>query len=158
MRILVVSDTHGDLRSLRKAVDAQKNCDVIIHCGDGREQFEYLKENYTDKMVVGVKGNCDLASPLMSKEVLRICGKTIFVTHGHVFNNDNLPPMHKGDVLLHGHTHVPACEQHETHTYINPGSVSIPKADSQHSYMTFDGKVFKWKNLDGETYMEYSII
>lgn len=86
MRILVVSDTHGDLRSLKKAVDAQPKAEVIIHCGDGREQFEYLKENYTDKMVVGVRGNCDLGSTLMSKEILRICQKTIFVTHGHLYN------------------------------------------------------------------------
>ena len=38
MRILVVSDTHGDLRSLIKAVDAQRKAEIIVHCGDGEEQ------------------------------------------------------------------------------------------------------------------------
>ena len=131
MRILVVSDTHGDLRSLRKAVDAQKNCDVIIHCGDGREQFEYLKENYTDKMVVGVKGNCDLASPLMSKEVLRICGKTIFVTHGHLYNAKSsmyhlfcAGKEEKADIVVFGHTHIPLTTCEDGIYFLNPGSCS----------------------------------
>lgn len=79
----------------------------------------------------------------------------IYATHGHVYNNGNLPPLQTGDILLHGHTHVPACEQHETHIYINPGSVSIPKDGSPHSYMVFDGVVFEWKTLDGEVYREF---
>ncbi len=81
----------------------------------------------------------------------------IYATHGHVYNNGNLPPLHKGDILLHGHTHVPVCEQFETHTYINPGSVSIPKENSPHSYMTFDGAVFLWKTLEGEVYKEFKL-
>ena len=46
MRILVVSDTHGDLRSLIKAVDAQRKAEIIVHCGDGEEQQRFLKDNY----------------------------------------------------------------------------------------------------------------
>ena len=65
-------------------------------------------------------------------------------------------PITKNDILLHGHTHVPVCEKFDTHTYINPGSVSIPKENSQNSYMTFDGKTFLWKTLDGEVYLEYT--
>lgn len=52
MRILVVSDTHGDLRSLIKAVDAQRKAEIIVHCGDGEEQQRFLKDNYKDKMIV----------------------------------------------------------------------------------------------------------
>ena len=81
--------------------------------------------------------------------------KMIFVTHGHVFNNNNLPPIKPGDILLHGHTHVPVCEKYETHIYMNPGSVSIPKENSPHSYMTFDGEKFEWKTLEGEVHKEY---
>ena len=44
MRILVVSDTHGDLRSLIKAVDAQRKAEIIVHCGDGEEQQRFLKD------------------------------------------------------------------------------------------------------------------
>ncbi len=60
MRILVVSDTHGDLRSLIKAVDAQRKAEIIVHCGDGEEQQRFLKDNYKDKMIVAVKGQLRL--------------------------------------------------------------------------------------------------
>ena len=142
-----------------------------------------LPEGYAPKQVIAmlnelaqdilcVRGNCDaevdqmvLDFPLMADYAIisnaskedgqSISIPMIYATHGHVYNNGNLPPLQTGDILLHGHTHVPACEQHETHIYINPGSVSIPKEGSPHSYMVFDGEVFEWKTLDGEVYREF---
>ena len=70
-------------------------------------------------------------------------------TKKHVFNEKNLPPLHKGDILLHGHTHVPKCVAHENYIYMNPGSVSIPKENSYHGYMTWEGSDFVWKDLEG---------
>ena len=114
--------------------------------------------------ILCVRGNCEaevdqmvLNFPVLADyAILTVGKKMIFATHGHVYNNNNLPPLHKGDILLHGHTHVPVCEEHETHVYMNPGSVSIPKEDSPHSYMIFDGEKFEWKTLDGEVYKEYT--
>ena len=62
-----------------------------------------------------------------------------------------------GDILLHGHTHVPVCREHEDYIYMNPGSVSIPKENSAHSYMTYEDGLFQWKDLDGNVYMKYGI-
>ena len=84
--------------------------------------------------------------------------RSIFVTHGHLFNLDSLPPLHEGDILLHGHTHVPACETRNGVTYLNPGSLSMPKEDSAHSYMTLEDGLFLWKELEtGKAYREYRI-
>jgi predicted phosphodiesterase len=83
---------------------------------------------------------------------LEVNGLRIFATHGHLFGEDNPPPLAEGDILLCGHTHVPACRAHESFTYLNPGSVSIPKEGSAHSYLTLDGRTFQWKSLDGEIY------
>lgn len=111
MRILVVSDTHGDLRSLIKAVDAQRKAEIIVHCGDGEEQQRFLKDNYKDKMIVAVRGNCDWNSFFPSKEIFKVCGKTIFVTHGHLY--DAKSGLYRitsaareagADILLFGHT------------------------------------------------------
>ena len=66
------------------------------------------------------------------------------------------PPRGLCNVLLHGHTHVPACEDHGTYVYLNPGSVSIPKGFSRNSYMTFEDGIFRWKTLDGTEYKSYS--
>ena len=73
----------------------------------------------------------------------------IFATHVHVFTEATLPKLKKGDFLLHGHTHVPVCREHETYTYVNPGSVSLPKEDSWRGYMLLTYGGFVWKTLDG---------
>ena len=111
--------------------------------------------------VFGVRGNCDaeidqmvLRFPIMAEYCLLFSGgRTVFVTHGHLWNRDGMPPLRPGDVLLHGHTHVPCWEETEEGVFIlNPGSVSIPKDGSVHGYMLLDESGFVWKNLDGEGY------
>ena len=63
--------------------------------------------------------------------------------------------LKKGDILLHGHTHVPACTKHEEYTYINPGSTSIPKENSRHGYVILENRKFTWKDFDGNIIKEY---
>ena len=112
-----------------------------------------------------VRGNCDtevdqmvLAFPVLADyAILAVGERMIYATHGHVYNEGKLPPLQKGDVLLHGHTHVPKCVEHEEYLYINPGSVSIPKENSEHSYMLLDGNKLSWKNLDGEEYNSFEL-
>ena len=84
--------------------------------------------------------------------MLEINGLRIFATHGHLYGEDNPPPLADGDILLCGHTHIPACRAHDGFTYLNPGSVSIPKEGSAHSYMILEDRTFVWKDLDGTPY------
>ena len=112
-----------------------------------------------------VRGNCDaevdqavLEFPIMADYALLALGKrTIFITHGHVYNAKNMPPLVKGDILLHGHTHVTACEDLDGILYCNPGSVAIPKGESTRGYMTLEDKMFCWKKLDGTVFKTYNI-
>ena len=77
----------------------------------------------------------------------------IYATHGHNFNRESLPPMQSGDILLHGHTHIPAWEPFGgQNLYLNPGSVSIPKEGSAHGYMVLTENEVLWKDLDGVIY------
>ena len=129
MRILVISDTHGDLYTMRRVIDAQPKAEIIVHCGDGRDQVEYLKETCRDKMIVAVKGNCDLGSTLPSTETISICGKKLFITHGHLYNAKatlyNLVCAAKeagADILLFGHTHIPLSTYEDGLHLLNPGS------------------------------------
>ena len=89
--------------------------------------------------------------------LLYMGGRTVFATHGHHFNKSSLPPLAPGDVLLHGHTHVPAWEEIGDNLYLNPGSISIPKQDSRHSYMMLNDDVFLWKDMDGTVYHDYRL-
>ena len=90
--------------------------------------------------------------------VLPVSDKLMYMTHGHKWGPQNLPPLCKGDILMHGHTHVPACEDLGEYVYINPGSVSIPKENSPHSFMTLYNGEFLWKNIEtNETYNKFII-
>ena len=96
-----------------------------------------------------------LEFPVLADYCVLPAGETlIYATHGHIYNLKNLPPLAERDILLHGHTHVPAwTEFGQGNVYLNPGSLSIPKENSPHSYMTLEDGVFYWKNVDtGEIY------
>lgn len=135
-----------------------------------------LPEEYAPKQVIAmlneikddilcVRGNCEaevdqmvLDFPVLADYALIDLGeKMIYLTHGHVYNESKVPPMKKGDILLHGHTHVPKCVEHENYIYMNPGSISIPKENSRHGYMTLENGVFLWKDFDGDILKTYTI-
>ena len=107
-----------------------------------------------------VRGNCEaevdqmvLSFPVLADYAwLDTNGIRIFATHGHHHGETNPPPLGRGDVLLCGHTHIPAWKELGDSYYLNPGSVSIPKEGSSHSYLTLEGRTFRWKSLDGEIY------
>ncbi len=180
MKWLIASDIHGSAYYCEKLIDAYYNekagkilllGDVLYHgprndLPDGYAPKKVIAMlNALENDIICVRGNCDtevdqmvLNFPIMADYAILAAGeRIIYATHGHIYNNNNLPPVHKGDILLHGHTHVPVYEEFSTHIYMNPGSVSIPKENSQHSYMTFEGNVFQWKSLDGEIYKEFLI-
>ena len=180
MKIFIASDIHGSAYYCRKLVEAYKNEDAdrmlllgdLLYHGPRNDLPKEYEPKAVIEMLNGLKDdilcvrvNCEaevdqmvLEFPVMAEYALFWSGsRMIFATHGHIFNNSNLPPLHKGDILLHGHTHIPACEEHETYTYCNPGSVSIPKEDTPHGYMLFDEGTFYWKTLDGEIYRTYGL-
>ncbi|MBO5020614.1 MAG: phosphodiesterase, partial [Clostridia bacterium] len=141
---------HGPRNDLPDGYDPKAVIDMLNPLKDG---------------ILCVRGNCDtevdqmvLQFPVLTEYAILTCGsKMIFATHGHNFNLNNLPSLHNGDILLHGHTHIPTCEVFDTYTYINPGSVSIPKENSQHSYIIFENGTFIWKSLECKEYKRYTV-
>ena len=180
MRWMIASDIHGAAgfcEEMLKAYDREK-ADKLLLLGDilYHGPRNDLPENYAPKEVISmlnarkkellcVRGNCDtevdqmvLEFPIMAEYcILYENGRMVFATHGHSFNEQNLPMLKRGDVLLHGHTHVPACKETEDYIYLNPGSVSIPKEGSWHGYMTLKSGFFTWKDLDGTVKQEFRI-
>lgn len=88
---------------------------------------------------------------------LSVNGLNLFATHGHLFGEKDPPPLASGDVLLCGHTHVAKHEAHDGFYYLNPGSVSIPKENTPHGYMTLCERTFSWHHLDGSVYDSLSL-
>jgi len=119
-----------------------------------------LLNGVKDKLLC-VKGNCDsevdqmvLDFPMLAEyAVLPVGSRLCYLTHGHNYGPDNLPPMAKGDLLISGHIHVPVCREQDGVVLLNPGSVSLPKDGTPHSYMVLEDGVFTWKNVDsGEVF------
>lgn len=182
MRLLIASDIHGSsyyCEALLRAYEQEK-AERLVLLGDllYHGPRNDLPKEYAPKKVIAllnehkeeilcVRGNCEaevdqmvLEFPVLADYALLPFGnRLVFVTHGHQYNPQNQPPLKKGDILLNGHTHVPKCECAGTVLYMNPGSVSIPKEESAHSYMIWENNHFVWKNVETmETYMEYEFL
>jgi len=167
MRILFLSDIHGVPSALEDAFvsAASLGYDKIALLGDilyhgprnGVPNFyDPVKVaqmlNLRKDKIIAVRGNCDaevdqymLDFPLMSDYAVVDAGKeTFFLTHGHLWNEDKLPPVGIGTVLAHGHTHIPELKKLECGiTVFNPGSVSLPKGGTSRSFGYFDGETMK---------------
>jgi len=180
MKLLIASDIHGSAyycAQLLARIEEEKPDkilllgDLLYHgprnalpedydCPKAYEMLNGLKEK-----IIAVRGNCDsevdqmvLTFPIMADYALvQADGILLYATHGHLWNEQFQPPMTEGTVLLNGHTHIPACTPHGRFTYMNPGSVSIPKGGSCHSYMTLEKGVFLWKDLLGNVYKKHQI-
>ncbi|MFQ9149862.1 MAG: phosphodiesterase [Eubacteriales bacterium] len=119
--------------------------------------------NPMKEKLLSVRGNCEaevdqmvLDFPVLADyAALYIDGYQIFATHGHVYNEKNLPPIAKNTIFLNGHTHVSKFTDHGDYVYANPGSVSIPKEDTPRGYIVFEDGTLTWKTLDGEEYMKH---
>lgn len=172
MKWMIASDLHGSAYYCRKMLEAfeREGADRLFLLGDllYHGPRNDLPREYAPKEVIPllngkkekllcVRGNCDAEVDQMVLEfpvladyaVLPVGRRLIYATHGHIYHVKNLPPLAPGDVLLHGHTHVPAwTEFGQGNLYLNPGSVSIPKEDSPHSYMTLEENTVQWKELE----------
>ena len=178
MKWMIASDLHGSYyyaQQLQQAFEREQ-ADRLLFLGDllYHGPRNDLPRDYAPKKVIPllnslapkllcVRGNCDtevdqmvLEFPIMADYAVIPCGnRIIYATHGHHHNVMTPIPMQPGDILLHGHTHVPAWEPFgNENLYLNPGSVSIPKENSAHSYMILEDGLAKWKNLYGEVYHE----
>lgn len=170
MKYLIASDIHGSAYWCGQLADAyrREGADRLLLLGDilYHGPRNDLPEDYDPKKtseilnslkedIICVKGNCEADVDRMMLDfsidadnaLIDLGSRIIFATHGHVFNAGSLPPLHDGDILIHGHTHVPLCEDHGSFVCMNPGSVSIPKEDSWHGYMTYEDGEFLWKDL-----------
>ena len=182
MKIMVASDVHGSAFYCGKMLAAfeREQADRLLLLGDllYHGPRNDLPEGYAPKEVIRmlndrkqqifcVRGNCDtevdqmvLDFPILADYCLLQAGnRLIYATHGHHFHLGALPPLQPGDILLHGHTHVPAWESFgEKNLYCNPGSVSLPKGGSRRGYLMLSEEEAVWKTLDSETYHRLPLV
>lgn len=179
MKYMFASDIHGSASAMRKTKDIFlcEKADYLVLCGDllYHGPRNDLPDEYNPKAVIeilnslfdkiiAVRGNCDsevdqmvLNFPMLCDYTLIFDGIRMYVTHGHIYNQENPMKLSKGDFMISGHTHVLKCLEENGVTYLNPGSVSIPKENNPPSYMIYEDSTFKIKDLDGNIIKEYNV-
>lgn len=172
MKYMFASDIHGSAYYCKKMLDAfdKEGAERLVLLGDllyhgPRNDLpkEYAPKeviamlNATKDKIYAVRGNCEaevdqmvLDFPVMADYcILALDEKTFYATHGHVYNQNNLPPLMPGDILIHGHTHVLKAEKMDGYILLNPGSVSIPKGGNPPTYGILDNGIFTIRDFDG---------
>ncbi len=172
MKYLLLSDIHGSLPALRQALHfyrAQK-CDMLLILGDilnygprnglpsGLDPKGIADElNAMADDIVAIRGNCDsevdqmlLQFPILSTYTILVDeGRRMLLTHGHVYNEDQLPPG-RFDAVVTGHSHLWHLRQDGNGTiFCNTGSITFPKQGNPPTLCTFEHGRFTMHTLDG---------
>ena len=180
VKYMFASDIHGSAYYCRKMLEVYKNSgathlvllgDLLYHGPrndfpkeyDPKQVFAMLNE-YKDQ-IYAVRGNCDsevdqmvLEFPMMADYgVLVLNGKTFYATHGHIYHEEALPPMKPGDILIHGHIHLPVARTMGEYYLLNPGSTSLPKDGNPNSYGMLEDTVFTIYDFEGNKIKEISL-
>lgn len=180
MRLLIASDIHGDAQCCKRMLSCAslEKADKILLLGDilyhgprndiptGYAPKEVIRMlNETKDKLICVRGNCDaevdqmvLNFPIMSDTAIVYTGKhELVLSHGHIYNPDNLPAMSAQAIFLYGHTHVYKGEVSHGILCINPGSVSLPKQNNPQTFALYDGESIVIKTFDGEEILKKCI-
>lgn len=169
-KLFICSDIHGSAKYCEKMLAAfdNENADILVILGDvlyhgprNKLPAEYdapkvaeMLNAYKNKIIC-VRGNCDskvdqmmLSFPILSKSAfVLVDGTRFYLTHGDEFSPSSLPPLCAGDVMLFGHSHIPTDVTVDGIRCLNPGSISIPKENSDHSYLVYQDREFTFKSL-----------
>lgn len=165
-KVMCISDIHGNIDCLKQALERfyQENAEKLIILGDfsgygflSSSDFEVAELlNNMAGVIIAVKGNCDsqraddlfnFALPYIRNVVIN--ETTLTLTHGHIYNRNNLPE-NCGKIFLSGHTHIGLLEKIGDKILANPGSISKPRGGSKKSYLIIDDKNVILKTLQGE--------
>ena len=169
MKLMIASDIHGSAYYASKMLErfADEAPDRLLLLGDilYHGPRNDLPRDYAPKKVIEmlnplapkllcVRGNCDtevdqmvLKFPVLADYAMLYDGENIFTaSHGH--HIDEVASALGSGVILYGHTHIPDDSLRDGIRYINPGSVSIPKNGSCHSYIIYSDGKFVFKNIE----------
>ena len=170
MKALVISDIHGSgyYGEKIKEINEKEKPDKIILLGDLyyhgprnnlSQEYNPMKVAQTlnslkDKLLV-VRGNCDAEVDETISEfkfqdhiLMEINGKKFYFTHGNI-------PYDDFDVMIYGHIHQGFIQEKEGYIFANPGSISLPKCNTEHSYIVIESNKIILKNVDGKVIQEY---
>ncbi len=129
MKILVLSDSHGNLENMVRSVKITRP-DAIFHLGDGWRDAQSLAERFLDIPLTQVPGNCDFGTGAQGELLVCLEGHTLLLCHGHTLGVKSglLTAMYRAqelgaEMVLYGHTHRASIDERNGVFFVNPGSV-----------------------------------
>ncbi|NOH81338.1 phosphodiesterase [Vibrio sp. RE86] len=181
MKLFFASDLHGSLPATQQVLAEYEKSgaqtlvllgDILNHGprnpvpeGYNPPQVSELLNQHADQ-IIAVRGNCDsevdqmlLSFPMMMDYawVMLASGQRLFLTHGHLYNSAKRPPLKEGDVIAHGHTHIPVAERDGEQFIFNPGSITFPRNGFAASYGILDEHTLSVRTFDGDVLAETTI-
>lgn len=172
MKLFIVSDIHGSLEDLKKVLELfeKEKADKLVLLGDllyhgprnplpegyNPKEVAILLNSYKNK-IIAVRGNCDAEVDQMVLDFpmradyseLFIDNHRFFITHGHLFNEDHMPLLNKGDILMYGHFHKPIAKKENDIVIFNPSSISLPK-EGEKSFGIYENHELKIVSLENK--------
>lgn len=134
MKIIVISDSHGNTAMVKDIISTNSTAEVVIFCGDGCSDIEEIRYLFPTKMIISVRGNCDWYCNSPDSTEITLCGKKIFITHGQLYGvKEYYSPLiahgHNinADIVLFGHTHIQYASVDDSMLVMNPGSCAHSK-------------------------------
>ena len=155
MKIILISDTHGNFKALENVVLKNKNTDLFLHLGDGAAEYFKIKSIYKNLPFVMVKGNCDVAE-LPKQKTFNFNKFKLYACHGDSFDVKNglddyikFAKNSKFNIIAYGHTHKRFIQQDENLCIINPGSLTFPRSFSaSYGILTINNDVVEAKIVE----------
>lgn len=144
MKVLVISDTHGNIENAKNVLNQviPAGVETVLHCGDYISDARLLEKFYPQVEIYGVYGNCDVGFGGAYSEVVTLEGVSIYMSHGHRYGvkwgeYDEVAIdaiAHEATVAICGHSHQAYLEKKQGVLIMNPGSLTLPRDSKYPSY------------------------
>ena len=181
MKLFFASDLHGSLPATEAMLERfqRSGSEHLILLGDllnhgprnpipeGYQPAQVAERlNEYSERIIAVRGNCDsevdqmlLTFPIMSDYawVMLASGQRLFLTHGHLYHSDKRPMLRRGDILVHGHTHIPLAYEDNGCVIFNPGSVTFPRQAYEASYGELHDTELTVKSFSGDVLLQHTL-
>ena len=178
MRIMFISDIHGTKTNLDLIKNRynELNCEKLVVLGDlyyigprnkmlDGYDIKFVQDflfSFKDNLIC-IRGNCDSDVDVMVSDfpiinelgIISINGKDIYLTHGHIYNENNWPK--NNSILVYGHLHTPFIKEKDGNIYLNTGSISLPKSEEGPTYLVLEDDKFVIYNINNEKVLEKQI-
>lgn len=148
MKIVILSDTHGNQALAARILEEVHDVDHIIHLGDEIDDACFLEMVY-GKEIIKVPGNCDYSASFPRERHITLAGKKTLITHGDLYNVKSgmeklqeKAKAEKVEFVLYGHTHQASVQTIDDILFVNPGCLKKGFSELTYAILSIENESF----------------